>query len=258
MAGAVAEKARRAHLRIQQVVADDAGAPAAASPSPAGSGSMPAMTGRGSDPPPAIYLFSPDRRTERPVSHLAKCKGVVQVDGYPRFERLKPAAISNSRPAGPMRCANSMMCRRRHRLSFAAESMRRIADLHAIETVIRGETAASNSTPTPSSGPFAASRSAARISCSPGPTAASRAGQLSAPSSPPRSSLTSSLRLPQGRVGTHIQRTSHEPPRQPSAVKLNPLKHPGLTYVPRMDGYTKSKSSSPLFGLDYSTGTSGF
>jgi transposase len=43
----------------------------------------------GSDPPAAVYLYSPDRRAERPVSHLAKFKGVVQVDGYPGFERLK-------------------------------------------------------------------------------------------------------------------------------------------------------------------------
>jgi hypothetical protein len=29
------------------------------------------------------------RRAERPASHLAKFKGIVQVDGYPGFDRLR-------------------------------------------------------------------------------------------------------------------------------------------------------------------------
>ena len=45
----------------------------------------------GPDPPAAVYLYSPDRRAERPAAHLEHFKGVVQVDGYPGFERL-PAA----------------------------------------------------------------------------------------------------------------------------------------------------------------------
>ncbi|MGY3582489.1 hypothetical protein ACVIGB_008445 [Bradyrhizobium sp. USDA 4341] len=42
----------------------------------------------GPDPPAVVYLYSPDRKAERPASHLAKFKGVVQVDGYPGFDRL--------------------------------------------------------------------------------------------------------------------------------------------------------------------------
>ena len=42
----------------------------------------------GPDPPAAVYLYSPDRKAERPASHLAKFNGIVQVDGYPGFERL--------------------------------------------------------------------------------------------------------------------------------------------------------------------------
>ena len=42
----------------------------------------------GPDPPAAVYFYSPDRRAERPAAHLAQFKGVVQVDGYPGFERL--------------------------------------------------------------------------------------------------------------------------------------------------------------------------
>ena len=47
----------------------------------------------GSDPPAAVYLYSPDRRAERPASHLARFKGIVQVDGYPGFERLRTGDI---------------------------------------------------------------------------------------------------------------------------------------------------------------------
>jgi hypothetical protein len=43
----------------------------------------------GPDPPAAVYLYSPDRRAERPASHLAQFRGAVQVDGYPGFERLR-------------------------------------------------------------------------------------------------------------------------------------------------------------------------
>ena len=42
----------------------------------------------GPDPPAAVYLYSPDRKAERPASHLARFRGIVQVDGYPGFERL--------------------------------------------------------------------------------------------------------------------------------------------------------------------------
>jgi transposase len=42
----------------------------------------------GADPPAAVYFYSPDRRAERPASHLARFRGIIQVDGYPGFERL--------------------------------------------------------------------------------------------------------------------------------------------------------------------------
>src|SRR5262249_61206288 len=43
---------------------------------------------KGPAPPAAVYLYSSDRRAERPASHLAGFRGIVQVDGYPGFERL--------------------------------------------------------------------------------------------------------------------------------------------------------------------------
>jgi hypothetical protein len=38
--------------------------------------------------PAAVYLYSPDRKAERPAYHLARFSGVVQVDGYPGFNQL--------------------------------------------------------------------------------------------------------------------------------------------------------------------------
>src|ERR1700746_2752437 len=41
----------------------------------------------GPDPPTAIYFYSPDRKAERPASHLEAFHGVLQVC-YVGFERL--------------------------------------------------------------------------------------------------------------------------------------------------------------------------
>jgi transposase len=42
----------------------------------------------GPEPPAAAYLFAPDRRAERPASHLVNFKSVLHVDGYAGFEPL--------------------------------------------------------------------------------------------------------------------------------------------------------------------------
>jgi len=42
----------------------------------------------GPDPPAAVYFYSPDRKAERPASHLSGFSGVLQVDGYAGFEQL--------------------------------------------------------------------------------------------------------------------------------------------------------------------------
>ena len=94
----------------------------------------------GPDPPAAVYLYSPDRKAERPGAHLAKFKGVVQVDGYPGFERL----------GADIKLAACWAHARRkfyevHQATaspIAAEALRRIAELYAIENTIRGQAAA--------------------------------------------------------------------------------------------------------------------
>lgn len=95
----------------------------------------------GPDPPAAIYLYSPDRRSERPAGHLERFKGVLQVDGYAGFERLCAG--------GQIQLAACWAHARRkfyevHQATgspFAAEALRRIAELYAIEATIRGQTA---------------------------------------------------------------------------------------------------------------------
>jgi transposase len=94
---------------------------------------------QGRDPPAAVYLYSPDRKAERPVSHLARFKGVLQVDGYPGFEKL----------GADIRLAACWAHARRkfyevHQATtspIAAEALRRIAELYAIETTIRDQAA---------------------------------------------------------------------------------------------------------------------
>jgi len=95
----------------------------------------------GPDPPAVVYLYSPDRRAERPTSHLSRFKGIVQVDGYPGFERLCTT--------GDIQLAACWAHARRkfyevHQATgspVAGEAIRRIAELYAVETTIRGHTA---------------------------------------------------------------------------------------------------------------------
>ena len=95
----------------------------------------------GPDPPAAVYLYSPDRRAERPASHLAQFRGIVQVDGYPGFERLTTS--------GQIQLAACWAHARRkfyevHEATgspVAAEALRRIAELYALEASIRGQPA---------------------------------------------------------------------------------------------------------------------
>ena len=95
----------------------------------------------GPDPPAAVYLYSPDRRAERPFGHLERFKGIVHVDGYPGFERLCVG--------GQIQLAACWAHTRRkfyevHQATgspVAAEALRRIAELYAIEASIRGQTA---------------------------------------------------------------------------------------------------------------------
>jgi hypothetical protein len=96
----------------------------------------------GSDPPAVLYHYSPDRRAERPTAHLARFRGILQVDGYAGFE---PVAAR-----GDIDLAACWAHTRRkfydvHQATgspIAQEALRRIAVLYAIEAEIRGATKA--------------------------------------------------------------------------------------------------------------------
>ena len=43
---------------------------------------------QGSDPPAAVYFYTPDRQGERPRSHLAGYSSFLQADGYAGYGQL--------------------------------------------------------------------------------------------------------------------------------------------------------------------------
>src|SRR5277367_1372651 len=42
----------------------------------------------GCDPPGVAYVYAPDRKAKRPITHLAGFKGILQVDGYSGYRAL--------------------------------------------------------------------------------------------------------------------------------------------------------------------------
>jgi hypothetical protein len=92
----------------------------------------------GPDPPAAVYFYSPDRRSEQPATHLARFQGIIQVDGYPGFERL--CAAGQIQLAACWAHARRKFYEVHHATGspVAAEALRRIAELYAIEATIRG------------------------------------------------------------------------------------------------------------------------
>jgi transposase len=92
----------------------------------------------GPDPPAAVYFYSPDRRSERPATHLARFQGIIQVDGYPGFERL--CAAGQIQLAACWAHARRKFYEVHHATGspVAAEALRRITELYAIEATIRG------------------------------------------------------------------------------------------------------------------------
>jgi transposase len=96
----------------------------------------------GPAPPAAIFVFAPDRKSERPAAHLQHFSGILHVDGYAGFERL--------RARGNVTLAACWIHMRRNFYEFyeatgssiAAEALRRIAELYAIEERIRGQSSA--------------------------------------------------------------------------------------------------------------------
>ncbi|MBV8427584.1 MAG: IS66 family transposase [Hyphomicrobiales bacterium] len=99
---------------------------------------------RGPTHPAVAYIYAEDRKNARPAEHLAHFEGVLQVDGYNGFKRLAVDRADMS-----IRLAFCWAHMRRDFFQFhastksplAAEVLRRIAVLYAIEAEIRGQAA---------------------------------------------------------------------------------------------------------------------
>src|ERR1700722_866077 len=95
----------------------------------------------GTDPPAVAYVYAPDRKAERPITHLAGFKGILQVDGYGGYRVLA------ERGDVQLAFCWSHVRRRFYELAaagpapIAREALERIAGLYAVEKDIRGRSA---------------------------------------------------------------------------------------------------------------------
>lgn len=95
----------------------------------------------GDDPPAVAYVYAPDRKAERPITHLQGFTGILQVDGYGGYKVLAEK--------GDVRLAFCWAHVRRRFYELAAagpapiatEMLERIAALYKIEAAIRGRPA---------------------------------------------------------------------------------------------------------------------
>ena len=95
------------------------------------------------DPPGVVYFYAPGRAGENAETFLSGFNGILQVDGYQGYNRL----TRPSRKGGdPIRVANCWAHARRKLKEIydrdgseiAAEGLRRIAEIYAVEADIRG------------------------------------------------------------------------------------------------------------------------
>jgi transposase len=93
----------------------------------------------GPAPPAAVYIFAPDRKAERPASHLSRFKGVLHVDGYAGFERLAVGGDVVLAACWAHTRRKFYEVEQATGSPLAAEALRRIGELYAIEKNIRGQ-----------------------------------------------------------------------------------------------------------------------
>ena len=97
----------------------------------------------GPDPPGVVYFYAPGRGGEHAEGFLDGFDGILQVDGYAGYNRLTQPGRKGGAPLRLAYCWSH--ARRRLREIYdssgseiAAEGLRRIAELYAIEAEIRG------------------------------------------------------------------------------------------------------------------------
>ena len=99
----------------------------------------------GSDVPPAVlFRYSPDRKGKHPREHLTSFRGVLQADAYAGFDELyEPAGNGTAKIVEAACWAHAR--RKFFELQavqpspLAAEALRRIGELYAIEDDVRGK-----------------------------------------------------------------------------------------------------------------------
>jgi transposase len=95
----------------------------------------------GVDPPGVAYVYAPDRKAERPMTHLADFTGILQVDGYAGYRALA------ERGDVQLAFCWAHVRRRFYELAvagsapIASEALKRIAELYAVEAECRGQSA---------------------------------------------------------------------------------------------------------------------
>ncbi|WP_027035508.1 IS66 family transposase [Mesorhizobium ciceri] len=93
----------------------------------------------GPEPPAAVYLFAPDRKAERPVSHLERFKGVLHVDGYAGFEQLTVKGDIVLAACWAHTRRKFFDVSQATNAPIAMEALRRIGELYAVEADVRGQ-----------------------------------------------------------------------------------------------------------------------
>ncbi|WP_292288891.1 IS66 family transposase [Marivita sp.] len=97
----------------------------------------------GDDPPGVVYFYAPGRHGEHAETFLTGFNGTLQIDGYPGYNRLTKPSRKGGDPVIVAHCWAH--ARRKLKEIFdrdgseiAAEGLRRIAEIYAVEKDIRG------------------------------------------------------------------------------------------------------------------------
>lgn len=93
----------------------------------------------GPDPPAVVYRYSPDRKAERPQSHLTAFTGTLQADGYSGFGALYGTGRVTEAACWAHARRKFYDVYLSDRSPTAAEALHRIGRLYAIERMIRGQ-----------------------------------------------------------------------------------------------------------------------
>lgn len=93
----------------------------------------------GPEPPAATCFYEPDRRAERPKTHLTGYRGVLHVDGYAGFEQLTGSGKVVLAACWAHTRRKFYEIAQADGAPIAVEAVRRIAEIYAAEAPIRGK-----------------------------------------------------------------------------------------------------------------------